>query len=62
MAEVNRRRAIGQKYEVKSNFKDQPIKTNRNKFTSYIGVVAKGNVSITIRHWNDASLTMKNYI
>lgn len=62
MTEVNRRRANGQKYEIEWNSKGQPIKANRNKLISYIGVVAKANVPITIRNWLGVDQTMKNNI
>ncbi|XP_054801427.1 uncharacterized protein LOC129305419 [Prosopis cineraria] len=56
MSEVNKKRGTGQKYELQWNYKGQLIKTNRNKFISYIGVVLKANVPITIKSWNDVEI------
>ncbi|KAJ1378126.1 hypothetical protein SESBI_48176 [Sesbania bispinosa] len=59
LKEVAKARRENRKFEVGWNKKDQPIDPNKTKFSSYLGLVAKTMVPITIEDWKSTPQHIK---
>lgn len=62
MKQIVRNRALGKKFSVDWNAKGQPIGQNASPFISYIGVLVRMTVPITINNWRHVDKAVKDLI